>query len=61
VGIEIHKKVGDPINDSDTLYTIHARNDVDAQEAEVNLLACTSISSNRVEPLPLFYRTIYNS
>jgi pyrimidine-nucleoside phosphorylase len=61
VGIVVERKVGDPINAGGRLFTIHAKNDADAAEVGDRLLACTRISPNPVEPLPLFYETITSS
>ena len=61
VGIVVERKVGDPINAGGRLFTIHAKNEADAAEVGDRLLACTRISPNPVEPLPLFYETITNS
>ena len=61
VGIVVERKVGDPINAGGRLFTIHAKNEADAAEVGDRLLACTRISPNPVEPLPLFYETITSS
>jgi pyrimidine-nucleoside phosphorylase len=61
VGIVVERKVGDPIDAGGRLFTIHAKNDADAAEVGDRLLACTRISPNPVEPLPLFYETITSS
>jgi pyrimidine-nucleoside phosphorylase len=58
VGIVLDRKVGDAIEEGDRLFTVHARNEKDAVEAETRLLACTHISTDSVDPLPLFYETI---
>jgi pyrimidine-nucleoside phosphorylase len=61
VGIVIERKVGDPVESGERLFTILAKSETDAAEAGERLLACTRISPNPVEPLPLFYETISSS
>ncbi len=58
VGIVVHAKVGDRLRAGDPLVTIHAANAGAAGEARTHLLAGIRISSKRVGPLPLFYRTL---
>jgi pyrimidine-nucleoside phosphorylase len=60
VGLVLGGKVGDPIQEGETIYTIHACNPSDASEAEARLLGCTRISPEPVEPLPLCYETLSN-
>jgi pyrimidine-nucleoside phosphorylase len=58
VGIVVHKKVGDRVAKGEKLFTVHAADAEGAQAAEARVLAAHRFSRSRVEPLPLFYRTI---
>jgi len=58
VGIIVHVKVGDRVRAGDSLFTIHAANSESAAEARAHLLGGIRIASQRVKPLPLFYRTL---
>lgn len=58
VGILIHVKVGDMIEENEPLFSILAKNASDAEEASIRLLDSLSWSKEKVEPLPLFYDVI---
>jgi pyrimidine-nucleoside phosphorylase len=58
VGIVLKVKVGDRVNAGDVLCEVHARTQVLLDQALVQLAPAFEISRRKVEPLPLFYRTI---
>jgi pyrimidine-nucleoside phosphorylase len=58
VGIVIHHKVGDYINQGDPLFTIHANSAQKLNEARQRLLDAHAWSDEPVDPLPLFYGVI---
>ena len=58
VGIIVHKKVGDPIEAGEPLFTIHANRKDTLAEAQQSLLSAIKISDPAVQPLPLFYGVI---
>jgi pyrimidine-nucleoside phosphorylase len=59
VGLMVHVKVGDSVQPGDTLFTIHA-NDLDKLAAcRSRLESAIAYSDTSVEPLPLFYGTLY--
>lgn len=55
VGFIIHKKVGDPVQQGEPLFTIHANDAAKLAEARAVVLAAHSFSDTEVPPLPLFY------
>jgi pyrimidine-nucleoside phosphorylase len=55
VGFVIHKKVGDPVQKGEPLFTIHANDEAKLAEAREVVLAAHSFSDTVVPPLPLFY------
>lgn len=55
VGISVMVKVGQKVNAGQPLFMIHARREEDLAEAEKQLRSAVSISSQPVQPLPLFY------
>ena len=55
VGIVVHQKVGGFVNKGDVIYTLHARNQTQVEEAKNYLLNALVIQNIRVQPLPLFY------
>lgn len=61
VGIVIHHKVGDWVQEGHPLLTIHARNAKDLEAARSALLAAHAWSDTPVPPLPLFYDVIRGS
>ncbi len=58
VGIISHAKVGDHVNEGQTLFTIHANDEAKATMAEERLANAVQIDRSPVEPLPLFYDVI---
>ena len=58
VGIVVHLKVGDQVASGQPLFTVHARDEDDLQQAVGRLLAACEWSDEPVEPLPLFYEVI---
>ncbi len=58
VGIVIHHKVGDRVEQGQPLFTVHARSAQEAQEAIPRLLAAHQIQDQPCGPLPLFYDVI---
>lgn len=58
VGIVVHKKVGEPIEEGEPLLTIHANDEARLNEAEERLWDAVEISPEKPEPLPHFYGVI---
>jgi pyrimidine-nucleoside phosphorylase len=58
VGIIVHRKVGDFVNQGDLLFTLHARDKSSMISAKERILKAHKWSSERCEPLPLFYEVI---
>jgi len=58
VGIVVHHKVGDAIQQGDALFTIHANDRNKFNEARQRLLDAHTWSDTKVAPLPLFYGVI---
>lgn len=58
VGIVLHHKVGDHVQVGDPLFSVHARNQDDLDQARQKLLDAHQWSTEPVEPLPLFYGVI---
>jgi pyrimidine-nucleoside phosphorylase len=58
VGILMKVKVGDRVNVGDVLCEVHARTQVLLDQALEQLPSAFVISARRVEPLPMFYKTI---
>ncbi|NSW51270.1 MAG: thymidine phosphorylase [Anaerolineae bacterium] len=58
VGISILHKVGDPIRKGDPLFVLHANNRNLADTARARILNAHRISSEPIDPLPLFYGVI---
>ena len=55
VGIEIHHKVGDPVEEGDPLFTVHAHDEATMAYARLRLHAAHRISKDPVDKLPQFY------
>jgi len=55
VGVEIHHKVGDWVENGSPLFTIHANDRLRLAEAQAELLAAHRWSDTPTTPLPLFY------
>jgi pyrimidine-nucleoside phosphorylase len=58
VGLIVHVKVGDPVEEGTKLFTIHAHSEETLQQAVQLLAPAIHISDRNVEPLPLFYGVI---
>ncbi len=58
VGIEIHHKVGEFVEQGSPLFTIHANDPDRLVEAGKRLLEAHTWSDEAVEPLPLFYGVV---
>lgn len=58
VGIIVHHKVGDRVEQGQPLFTIHAKCAEDAAIARGRLLSAHQWSDSKCEPLPLFYDVI---
>lgn len=59
VGIVVHVKVGDQIQAGAPLLTIHANDEAKLETCRAKADETISFSETPVEPLPLFYDTIY--
>jgi pyrimidine-nucleoside phosphorylase len=60
VGILVHVKVGDRVEQGQPLYTLHVKSDRDVAEARQPLLDAVGWSDSACDPLPLFYDVIQN-
>ncbi len=58
VGIIVHHKVGDRVEQGAPLFTIHAKSQEDFKAARERLLAGIAWSAEEYPPLPLFYDVI---
>jgi len=58
VGIEVHREVGDKVQQGDPLFTIHAKDDDDFETARKELLSAHHWQDEAVDPLPLIYDII---
>lgn len=58
VGVVVHHKVGDRVERGDPLFTIHASDPDRLEQAAARVDAAHRWSSDPVERLPLFYRTL---
>ena len=58
VGIEVHHKVGDYLEQGQPLFTIHANDETSLGEARKALLEAHQWSDDPVAPLPLFYEIV---
>ncbi len=58
VGIEVHHKVGDYVNEGEPLFTIHANDELKLRDAKERLLDAHRWSNIPVQPLPLFYGVV---
>jgi pyrimidine-nucleoside phosphorylase len=55
VGLVVHRKVGDEVEEGGALFTIHANDESRLEEARRLVLAAHSFSGEKTAPLPLFY------
>jgi pyrimidine-nucleoside phosphorylase len=58
VGVEVHHKVGDRIEEGEPLFTVHANDERSMEVAIKRLEAAHRYEDQEVDRLPLFYRTI---
>ncbi len=58
VGLVMHYKVGDYVEQGTPLFTVHAASRASYEETAQRVLAALAFSPAPVEPLPLFYRRI---
>jgi pyrimidine-nucleoside phosphorylase len=58
VGVLVHHKVGDLVQEGTPLFTVHASDERKLAEARERVLAAHMFSDEPVQPLPLFYRRI---
>ena len=58
VGLVVHRKVGDEIAAGDELFTVHANSEDALAQAETRVLNAHVISSEAIDPLPHFHKTI---
>jgi pyrimidine-nucleoside phosphorylase len=58
VGVLVHHKVGDLVQEGTPLFTVHANDEAKLAAARERVLAAHVIGDDPVQPLPLFYRRI---
>ena len=58
VGVLVHHKVGDLVQEGTPLFTVHASDEAKLRAAREQVLAAHVIGDEPVQPLPLFYRRI---
>jgi pyrimidine-nucleoside phosphorylase len=58
VGVVVHHKVGDRVQEGAPLFTVHASDEQKLAEARERVLAAHTFSDEPVQPLPLFYSRI---
>ena len=58
VGVVVHGKVGDSMEQGDPLFTIHAQSEEVASAVAERLYSAHTFTDMAVEPLPLFYDTL---
>lgn len=58
VGILVHHKVGDYVEEGETIFTLHAADEAVYQMAAESVIAACRWQSQPCEPLPLFYEVI---
>jgi pyrimidine-nucleoside phosphorylase len=58
VGLIVHHKVGDRVQQGEPLFTIHANDAEKLAAARERALAAHRFSNQRVRPLPLFYKVL---
>ena len=58
VGVVLHKKIGDSVDQGEQLCTIHAASEDAAQRAEARLLEAFDWQDHAVEPPPLAYQVV---
>jgi len=58
VGVVVHHKVGDRVEEGQPLFTVYAKTPADAAQARQRLLAAHAWKDHPVDPLPLFYDVV---
>ncbi len=58
VGVIVHTNIGDRIQAGDPLFEVHANDKKLINESAQRLLDAHRIEDKKIEPLPLFYRTV---
>jgi thymidine phosphorylase len=58
VGIILHAKAGDPVNEGQPLLTIHANDEGKLAGARQRLLSAYEWSDEEVSPPPLLHQTV---
>lgn len=58
VGVVVHRKVGERVEQGEPLFTVHAASREQRDMAVEQVLTAHAFSRTPVEPLPLFYRTL---
>ena len=58
VGIMVHAKVGDGVEQGQPIFTIHARDERTLEDAKNRLKNAVTIAQDEVEPLTLFYGVV---
>ncbi len=59
VGLEVHVKVGDKVEKGAPLVTIHANTQAQLEPCRIRLSEAITLGETPIEPLPLFYGTIF--
>ncbi len=59
VGVVVHGKVGDRVQKGAPLFTVHANDEAKLARAKQILRQAPTFSASEVQPLPMFYDTIY--
>jgi pyrimidine-nucleoside phosphorylase len=59
VGVKVHAKIGDQVDSGAPLVTIYANDDSRLAACRAHLERAVAYSDTPVDPLPLFYDTIY--
>jgi pyrimidine-nucleoside phosphorylase len=58
VGVIVHHKVGDHVDEGESLFTLHANDSKRLEDARQRLLEAHTWSEEPVQPLPLFYGVV---
>jgi pyrimidine-nucleoside phosphorylase len=58
VGVIVHHKVGDRVDEGESLFTLHANDSKRLEDARQRLLEAHTWSDQPVQPLPLFYGVV---
>ena len=58
VGVIVHHKVGDPVQQDEPLFTVHASDEEKLVAARERVLAAHAFSDMPVQRLPIFYKRV---